>query len=147
MTIKNLHKQVVESAVQGAKLECGGFIPKGMGYFYPATVLTEVPAGTRAYIEELFGPVWSFIPVKDEVQAVQIANDTAFGLASGIFTGNIERGEELAKYIMAGNVSINVPSASDPRSPFGGIKNSGYGRELSAVGIHEFTNIKTINVA
>ncbi|MFI4955332.1 MAG: NAD-dependent succinate-semialdehyde dehydrogenase [Gammaproteobacteria bacterium] len=144
---ENLHKQVVETVVQGAQLECGGFIPKGMGYFYPATVLTEVPQDTPAYTQELFGPVISFIPVRDEFHAIQIANDTHFGLGSGIFTRDLERAAELAKYIAAGTVAINTTAASDARLPFGGIKNSGIGRELGGIGIREFTNIKTINIA
>lgn len=143
----HLHKQIVDTVVQGAGVECGGFMPEGMGYFYPPTVLVDVPKDTPAYDEELFGPVLSFIPVKDEAEAIKIANGTRFGLSSAIFTKDIKRAEKIARQLMAGGVFINKCTVSDPRMPFGGIKDSGHGRELNGDGIHEFTNIKTIVIA
>src|SRR3989338_2996270 len=100
-----------------------------------------------AYDEEIFGPVIALIRVKDEAQAIQIANATRFGLAGAVFTRNIARGEAIARdKIIAGSVNVNALVGSDPRLPFGGVKSSGYGRELAAEGIHEFMNIKTINI-
>jgi succinate-semialdehyde dehydrogenase/glutarate-semialdehyde dehydrogenase len=144
---ETLHKQVVISVSQGANASCGAFMPPTVGYYYPATVLTDVPPGTPAYDEELFGPVISFIPVKDAAEAIKVANATTFGLAAGIFTNNLEEAQRLALFIESGSVTINQFTASDPRLPFGGIKHSGFGRELGAFGIREFVNVKTINVA
>jgi succinate-semialdehyde dehydrogenase / glutarate-semialdehyde dehydrogenase len=144
----SLHDQVQESIAQGARCLCGGHIPNGPGAYYPPTVLTDVRKGMPAYEEELFGPVAAVIPVTDEAQAIETANDSAFGLGGGIFTRDIERGERLASEAMdAGFVCVNDTVRSDPRLPFGGIKESGYGRELSHYGIREFVNIKTVVVA
>jgi succinate-semialdehyde dehydrogenase/glutarate-semialdehyde dehydrogenase len=142
-----LHQQVVKSREMGATVLLGGFIPEGKGAFYPPTVLGNVVAGMPAYHEELFGPVAVLYRVKSEEEALRIANDTVFGLGAGIFTSDIERGKRLAeKGLEAGCVFINDFVKSDPRLPFGGVKESGYGRELSAVGIREFVNIKTVVV-
>jgi succinate-semialdehyde dehydrogenase/glutarate-semialdehyde dehydrogenase len=143
-----LHGQVVQSIAKGARLLCGGTIPDGPGAFYPATVLTDVHPGMPAYDEEMFGPVAAVIAAKDEADAVRIANDSPFGLGGGIFTRNLGRGERLAAdAIEAGAVFVNATVQSDPRLPFGGIRESGYGRELSVFGIREFVNIKTVVVA
>ncbi len=143
----HLHQQISASVEQGAKVLMGGFIPDGIGFYYPPTVLINVKKGMPAYHEELFGPVITFIDVDDEKQAIEIANESHFGLSAAIFTKNIERGEEIAHHhIHAGTVFVNDFVRSDPRLPFGGIKNSGIGRELGEEGIHEFVNIKTIGI-
>lgn len=140
-----LHRQVEESIAKGAKLLCGGYIPEGEGAFYPPTVLTNVKPGMPAYDDELFGPVASIIEAKDEKDAIRIANDNIYGLGAGIFSRNRKRAEEIAAtQLQAGNCFVNSFVHSDPRLPFGGVKQSGYGRELSIFGIREFTNIKTI---
>lgn len=140
-----LHKQVEDSIAKGAKLLCGGYIPKGEGAFYPPTVLTNVKKGMPAYDEELFGPVAAIIEAKDEQDAIRIANDSIYGLGAGIFSKNRAKAEKIAAtQLQAGNCFVNAFVHSDPRLPFGGIKQSGYGRELSAFGIREFVNIKTV---
>jgi succinate-semialdehyde dehydrogenase/glutarate-semialdehyde dehydrogenase len=143
----DLHRQVEESIKKGAKCLLGGEIPPGKGAFYPPTILTDVKKGMPAYDEEIFGPVAAIIPVKDEKEAIAAANDSVFGLGSAIFTSDIEKGTKLAeKELQAGCSFVNTFVRSDPRLPFGGIKESGYGRELSHYGIREFVNIKTIFV-
>jgi len=140
-----LHEQVKASIKLGAQLVCGGYIPEGEGAFYPATVLEAIKPGMPAYDEELFGPVAALFRVQSEEEAIFIANDTVFGLGAAIFTSNHEKALKLAeKGIEAGCVFINDFVKSDPRLPFGGVKQSGYGRELSLVGIREFVNIKTV---
>lgn len=142
-----LHQQVEKSRNMGATVLLGGYIPEGNAPFYPPTVLENVVPGMPAYHEELFGPVAVLFRVKTEEEAIRIANDTVFGLSAGIFTSDIEKGKRLAeKGLEAGCVFINDFVKSDPRLPFGGIKESGYGRELSAIGIREFVNVKTIQV-
>ena len=142
-----VHHQVQTSIDQGAKLEIGGKIPDREGFYYPPTVLTNVKKGIPAYEQEIFGPVISFINVKNEEEAIQVANDTKYGLSAAVFTQDIARGKKIAtEKIEAGTCAVNTFVTSDPRLPFGGIKQSGYGRELSAEGIHEFVNIKTINI-
>lgn len=144
---ENLHHQIEESVRMGAKALIGGFIPDMPGFYYPPTVLVNVKKGMPAYTEELFGPVLSFIDVQNEQEAIEIANDTPFGLAAGIFTRNTEHAEKIALIeLNTGTVFINHYVRSDPRLPFGGVKDSGFGRELSAEGIHEFVNIKTIAI-
>jgi len=143
-----LHDQVQRSLQAGARCLLGGDVPEGPGAFYPPTVLTNVTAGMPAYEEELFGPVAAVIPVADEEEAIRAANDTAFGLGAAVFTRNAARGEEIAaKRLQAGSCFVNAFVKSDPRLPFGGIKGSGYGRELGSFGIREFVNIKTVYVA
>lgn len=142
-----LHLQVEKSREMGAKVLLGGYIPNGEAALYPPTVLANVVPGMPAYHEELFGPVAVLFRVNTEEEAIQIANDTVFGLGAGIFTAHIEKGKQLAeKGLDAGCVFVNDFVKSDPRLPFGGVKESGYGRELSSVGIREFVNIKTIVV-
>lgn len=140
-----LHNQVEASLSQGAKCILGGEIPEREGAFYPPTILTEVSKGMPAYSEELFGPVASVIRVESLDEAVSVANDTSFGLGSGIFTKNTSLALKTAsEKIDAGACFINDFVKSDPRLPFGGVKESGYGRELAQFGIHEFVNIKTV---
>jgi succinate-semialdehyde dehydrogenase / glutarate-semialdehyde dehydrogenase len=142
-----LHQQVEESIKKGAKLLLGGRIPEGKGAYYPPTILSKVKKGMTAYNEELFGPVAALIKVKDEEEGIKIANDTRFGLGAAVFTKDVRRGEEIAaKKLKAGCCFVNELVKSDPRLPFGGIKESGYGRELSEFGIKEFVNIKTVYV-
>ena len=143
-----LHRQVQMSIDKGARCLLGGSIPQGRGAYYPPTVLTEVRKGMPAYDEELFGPVAAVISVSDEEEAIATANDSPFGLGGCVITRDRVRGERIAaERIESGMVFVNEPVRSDPRLPFGGVKESGYGRELSGYGIKEFVNIKTVYVA
>ncbi len=143
-----LHQQVEASIKAGAKCTLGGTIPFGVGAFYPPTILVNVDKDCPAYSEEMFGPVATVIRAKDEADAIRIANDTSFGLGSAIFTQNTKHGKKLAKeQLHAGACFVNDFVKSDPRVPFGGIKESGYGRELSKHGIREFVNVKSIHIA
>jgi succinate-semialdehyde dehydrogenase/glutarate-semialdehyde dehydrogenase len=143
-----LHEQVKLSIKKGAKPVLGGILPKGKNAFYPATVLTKVKPGMPAYDEEMFGPVAAIISAKDEADAIRIANDTNFGLGAAVFTRDQEKAEEIASTrLQAGACFANALVKSDPRLPFGGIKQSGYGRELGFFGIHEFVNIKSVYIA
>jgi len=142
-----LHKQVTDSVAKGAEIILGGEIPLLKGAFYPPTILENVKPGMPAYDKELFGPVASVIKVKDETEAIKVANDTVFGLGAAVFTNDDVKGEIIAeKKLQAGCCFVNDFVKSDPRLPFGGIKESGFGRELSDSGIKEFTNIKTVVV-
>jgi len=142
-----VHQQVQQCLQQGATLLTGGEIPNRKGFYYPATALKDVKKGMPAMDDEIFGPVIVFVDAKDEEEAIQIANDSRFGLAGGVFTKNIKRGLDIAtNKIRTGTCYVNGFVASDPRLPFGGIKFSGYGRELSKEGIHEFVNTKTVCV-
>lgn len=142
-----LHKQVMESHEKGAKILLGGSIPKVNGAFYPPTILENVQKGMPAYDEELFGPVAAIIRVENESEAIEIANDSNYGLGSAIYSKNIAKAEEIAaNKLEAGCCFVNSFVKSDPRLPFGGIKNSGYGRELGKYGIREFVNTKTVYV-
>jgi succinate-semialdehyde dehydrogenase / glutarate-semialdehyde dehydrogenase len=139
-----LHQQVIASVKRGARVLLGGEIPSGSGAYYPPTVLSEVKPGMPAYDDELFGPVAAIISAKNEDDAGRIANDSVFGLGAAVFTRDLKRGERIAREIEAGSTFVNALVASDPRLPFGGIKQSGYGRELGSYGIREFVNIKTV---
>jgi succinate-semialdehyde dehydrogenase/glutarate-semialdehyde dehydrogenase len=140
-----LQDQVKSSVDKGAKVLLGGEIPQMKGAYYLPTVLSNVSAGMPAYDEEIFGPVASLIKVKNEKETIEVANSTSFGLGSAVFTKDIERGERIAeKELIAGSCFVNEAVRSDPRLPFGGVKESGYGRELSLFGIKEFVNIKTV---
>ncbi|KTD75019.1 NAD-dependent succinate-semialdehyde dehydrogenase [Legionella waltersii] len=142
-----LHAQVEKSIKQGAKLLLGGIIPTGKGYFYPPTLLVNVKPGMTAFEEELFGPVLVIITAEDEKNAIQLANLTKYGLGAAVFTQDLSKGEHIATYeLEAGVCFVNALVASDPRLPFGGIKKSGYGRELSREGILEFVNTKTVSI-
>lgn len=141
----DLHAQVLESIDAGAECVLGGEIPDGSGAFYPPTVLTNVSEGMPAYEEELFGPVASVIKAKGEEEAIRIANDSDFGLGAAVFSQDEDRAEDIAaNRLEAGCCFVNSFVKSDPRLPFGGIKQSGFGRELSHYGIREFVNIKTV---
>ena len=139
-----LHRQVERSVAAGAQVVCGGNPVAGPGYFYEATVLDHVQPHMAAAAEETFGPVAAVLRVKSLEEAIAMANDTEFGLAAAIWTGDAVLGAACARQIEAGAVFVNGMVASDPRLPFGGIKQSGYGRELGSYGIREFTNIKTV---
>ena len=142
-----VHEQVTSSIEEGAKLLVGGEVPDVEGAFYPATLLDNVGPGMPAFDDEIFGPVASIIPVNDEAEAIRLANQTPFGLGGAVFTRDVEKGERIAaNEIEAGCCFVNDFVRSDPRLPFGGIKESGYGRELSEAGIREFTNMKTVYI-
>ena len=140
-----LHEQVMRSVAAGARLLLGGDIPDRPGAFYPATVITDVQQGMAAWSEELFGPVASIIPVADEAEAIAVANCTEFGLGGAVWTQDLARGERIAAEMLeSGAGFVNDMSKSDPRMPFGGIRNSGYGRELSHFGLREFVNVHSV---
>ena len=142
-----VHNQVIRSIDSGAKPELGGEIPDLKGSFYPVTLLSNVKPGMPAFDEEIFGPVFSLIMANDEDHAITLGNQTPFGLGAALFTKDIKKGEEIAKaQINAGLCFVNDFVKSDPRLPFGGVKESGYGRELSSYGLMEFVNIKTVVV-
>jgi succinate-semialdehyde dehydrogenase/glutarate-semialdehyde dehydrogenase len=145
--LEELHDQVKRSVHAGAVLRLGGKPLEGRGAFYPPTVLTGVRPGMAAFDEETFGPVAAVIRAEDAADAVALANRSSFGLGASLWTKDLRRGEALAAQIESGSVFINGMVKSDPRLPFGGVKRSGYGRELSAFGIREFVNIKTIWIA
>jgi succinate-semialdehyde dehydrogenase/glutarate-semialdehyde dehydrogenase len=143
----DLHRQVSATIAQGARVLLGAELSPGPGAFYPPTVLTDVTKGMPAYDEEFFGPVAAVIRARDENEAIRIANDSSFGLGAAVFTSDVARGERIAaEALQAGSCFVNTYVRSDPRLPFGGIKESGYGRELSAFGIREFVNVKTVYV-
>lgn len=142
-----LHQQVLASQALGATIRFGGEIPKRRGYYYPPTMLTNVHPGMPAFDDELFGPVLSIIIADDEAHAIRLANQSRYGLGAAVFTRDIARGEQMAMYeIEAGSCVVNGFVASDPRIPFGGIKCSGFGRELSREGILAFMNTKTVSI-
>lgn len=142
--LENLHRQVTESVEQGAELLLGGAPLDREGYFYPPTVLGAVGQGMPAYDEEIFGPVAAVIPAKDDAEAIRVANDTNYGLGASLWSADLKKAERLTGELEAGNVFVNGLVKSDPRLPFGGIKQSGYGRELGVHGIREFVNVKTV---
>jgi succinate-semialdehyde dehydrogenase/glutarate-semialdehyde dehydrogenase len=143
----HIHRQVTDSVAKGARLLLGGTVPDRPGAWYPATVLADVRPGQPAHDEEVFGPVAAIIAADDEVEAIRIANASEFGLGSGVLTGDLDRGRRIAaEELEAGMSFVNENVRSDSRTPFGGVKHSGYGRECSAYGIREFTNIKTVHV-
>jgi succinate-semialdehyde dehydrogenase/glutarate-semialdehyde dehydrogenase len=144
---ESLHRQVTISIEHGATLRMGGVIPPTPGFYYPITLLTDVTPGMPAFDDELFGPVFAMITAQDEADAIVLANQSRFGLGSAVFTRDIQRGEAIAMHeIQAGTCYVNGLVRSDPRLPFGGIKHSGYGRELAKQGLLEFMNVKTIGV-
>ena len=142
----NLQRQVDASVAAGARLLLGGETPQDVGLFYPPSVLTDVRPGMPAFDEEVFGPVVTLIPVADDAEALVLANQSAYGLGAAVFTQDVERAKRLAHQLECGVCFINDFVKSDPRLPFGGIKRSGYGREMSAIGIREFVNVKTVCV-
>jgi succinate-semialdehyde dehydrogenase/glutarate-semialdehyde dehydrogenase len=142
-----IHAQVSESARKGARVLTGGKIPDRPGAWYPPTVLTNVLPGQPAHDDEVFGPVAAIITAETEEEAISIANESEFGLGSGVLTSNLDRGRRIAsEELEAGLSFVNDNVRSDPRAPFGGVKHSGFGRECSAYGIREFVNIKTVHV-
>jgi len=142
--LQGVHDQVQKTVAAGAKLLTGGNRIHGPGFFYEPTVLVDVPKDSPAYAQEVFGPVAAFFRVPDAHNAVELANDTTFGLGSSAWTKDREEQKLFASELDAGMVFINAMVASDPRLPFGGVKRSGFGRELGMAGIREFTNTKTI---
>ena len=143
-----LHAQVAGTVAKGARVLLGGEMPTGRGWYYPTTVLDDVREGTPAYSEELFGPVASILAARDRAHAIRLANDTSFGLGAAIFTADVAEGERIARdELNAGCCFVNSFVRSDPRLPFGGIMDSGYGRELGRQGIHEFVNAKMVQLA
>ena len=145
---EELHEQVEESVKKGAKILCGGKLPEGDGFYYPATVLENLEPGQPAYDDELFGPVASLIKAKDTDDAMRIANDSRFGLGGGIFSKDEAKAKELAqKQFDTGMVFINSFGLAKPNMPFGGVKDSGYGREHGGFGLHEFVNAKSVMMA
>jgi succinate-semialdehyde dehydrogenase/glutarate-semialdehyde dehydrogenase len=144
----DLHRQVTESVAAGAVCTLGGTVPDGDGWYYPPTVLTGVTPGMPAFDEEVFGPVAAVIRVTSEDEAIDLANRSVYGLGAAVFTRDVARGREIAaRHLEAGACFVNAFVKSDPRLPFGGIKESGYGRELGREGIREFVNRKTVYVA
>lgn len=143
----SLHRQVEQSVARGARLLFGGRVPEAPGAFYPPTLLTAVHPGMPAFDEETFGPVAAVIRARDEGDALRLANASAYGLGASLWTRDRERAERLAGEIEAGCVFVNGIVKSDPRLPFGGIKRSGYGRELSEFGLREFVNVKSVWMA
>ncbi|WP_166254740.1 NAD-dependent succinate-semialdehyde dehydrogenase [Marinobacter salicampi] len=144
----DLHEQVKQSVEAGAKCILGGEIPEGKGYFYPATVLENVAPGQQAYDDELFGPVAALIKVKDEAEAMKVANDSIYGLGGGIFSRDEDRAIRLAReHFDTGMVNINGYQLAQPNLPFGGVKESGYGREHGGFGLHEFVNVKAVMIS
>jgi succinate-semialdehyde dehydrogenase len=140
----SLHKQVEGSVAKGARLLCGGKPVEGKGAFYPPTVLSGVTAGMPAFDDETFGPVAAITRVPDVAAAVYAANESQFGLSGNLWTKDVELARKVARELYTGGVFINGVTASDPRVPVGGVKNSGYGRELSHFGAHAFVNAQTV---
>ncbi|WP_027720603.1 NAD-dependent succinate-semialdehyde dehydrogenase [Maridesulfovibrio zosterae] len=140
----DLQNQVDRAVAAGGKLELGGVIPDGAGAFYPPTIIRDIPFDSEVSREEFFGPVAMIFRAENDEQAMQMANDSSFGLGGSVWTQDVERGLKLARQIEAGLVYVNGRVSSRPPLPFGGIKNSGYGRELSTYGIREFVNVKSI---
>jgi acyl-CoA reductase-like NAD-dependent aldehyde dehydrogenase len=141
---QHLHDQVFRSTGQGAELLLGGEPAPGPGFFYPATVLSRVAPGMAAFDEETFGPVAAFTEFADEAEAVRLANHPRYGLGGNVWTSDPERGVAIASQLDTGGVFVNGMTHSDARIPFGGVRRSGFGRELSSFGIREFTNIQTV---
>jgi len=141
---RTLHAQVEESVRRGARLLAGGRVPEGPGAFYPATILTAVSEGMPAFDEETFGPVAAVISARDEGEALRLANASAYGLGGSVWSRDRERAERLAGELEVGSVFVNGLVKSDPRLPFGGVKRSGHGRELSEYGLREFVNVKSV---
>ena len=142
--IENISGIVEDAREKGAEILLGGSEMEGKGYFYKPTILTNVKSDMRIYDEETFGPVAPITVVEDEKEAIKRANDIEFGLGASIWTENLIKAEKLSRQIESGIVSVNNVVISDPRIPFGGIKHSGFGRELSRYGMLEFVNIKSV---
>jgi len=143
---QTLHRQVVESERRGAELRFGGRVPEGPGAFYPPTLLTAVRPGMAAFDEETFGPVAAVIRARDSDDALRLANASGYGLGAAIWSADRSAAEAMAGELEVGVAVVNGIVKSDPRLPFGGVKRSGYGRELSEIGLREFVNVKTVLV-
>lgn len=143
----DLHEQVQKSVEKGAKLLCGGKVPDEKGFYYPATILENPQPGSPAYDDELFGPVAVLFKAKDEEDAIRIANDHRYGLGGGVFSKDADRAKQIAHKIDTGMVNVNGYNLSQPNMPFGGVKESGYGREHGGFGMKEFVNIKSIVIS
>ncbi len=144
--LDRLVQQVDKAVAAGARVVCGGKRLEGPGTFMSPTILTDIHPGNPAFHQEFFGPVALFFPVKDEAEAIALANDSPYGLGGSVFTRDLERGKRVARQIETGMVFINQATSTAPELPFGGVKNSGYGRELSEFGIQEFINRKLIRM-
>jgi succinate-semialdehyde dehydrogenase/glutarate-semialdehyde dehydrogenase len=142
--LNGVHEQVQKSVAAGAKLLTGGKRVPGPGFFYEPTVLAGAPRESPAFREEVFGPVASIFRVRNNQEAIELANDSIFGLGASVWTSDAQEQEFFTSELESGMVFVNGMTISDPRVPFGGVKRSGYGRELSAIGIREFTNVKTV---
>jgi succinate-semialdehyde dehydrogenase / glutarate-semialdehyde dehydrogenase len=142
-----IHDQVERAVGEGARLMTGGRKLSRAGFYYAPTVLADVAPGSVAFVEEIFGPVAAVIRARDRDHAVALANDTSFGLGGAVFTQDIAKGEHVARELEVGCAFVNGMVKSDPRLPFGGVKRSGYGRELASFGIREFVNVKTVWIA
>ncbi len=145
--VDDIERQVKKSVEMGAKILLGGKRMQRKGNYFEPTVLTDVTSEMPVFKEETFGPVLAIVKVRDEEEAIALANDSQYGLGGCVWTNNIEKGERIARAVESGAMFVNSMTKSDPRLPFGGIKNSGYGRELSQYGIKEFVNIKTISIS
>jgi succinate-semialdehyde dehydrogenase/glutarate-semialdehyde dehydrogenase len=145
--VEDIERQVNESIAAGARLVTGGKRMDRPGCYYQPTILADVRRGMPVFSQETFGPVVSIIPVESEEEAVAVANESEFGLGGCVWTKDIARGERVARLVETGAMFVNGMTKSDPRIPFGGIKKSGYGRELGSYGIKEFVNLKTIWIA
>jgi succinate-semialdehyde dehydrogenase/glutarate-semialdehyde dehydrogenase/succinyl-CoA reductase len=143
--LREVESQVRDAVRKGAKITCGGKRMAGSGYFFQPTVLENFSAKMKVLSEEVFGPVAPLVRVKDDAEAADWANGTVYGLGASVWTRDMERAAKLAKKLDAGVVFVNGFVKSDPRMPFGGVKESGYGREISRFGIREFTNVKGVN--
>jgi acyl-CoA reductase-like NAD-dependent aldehyde dehydrogenase len=141
---EKLHQQVLRSVAQGARLASGGEPPQGIGFFYPATVVLAATPGMAVFDEETFGPVAAFTRFATEEEGLRLANHSRYGLGGNIWTADVDRGSRLAAELDTGGVFVNGMTHSDARIPFGGVKRSGFGRELHHFGIREFTNIQTV---
>ncbi len=144
--LEELLDQLQRSVDAGARILCGGRRVPGDGFFLEPTVLAEVTADMAVAREEVFGPIAPILVVKDEAAAVALANDSEFGLGGSVWTRDLERGIRVARQVESGTLFVNSITKSDPRMPFGGVKKSGLGRELSKYGLKEFVNVKGINV-
>ena len=142
--LQDIEIQIQDAVAKGAILHRGGKAIEGEGHYFEATIISNISKDMKLYYEETFGPVFSIFRVSDEKEAIALANDSSFGLGGSLWTENKERGIALARQIESGAVFVNGMTKSDPRLPFGGIKKSGFGRELSYYGIREFLNMKTI---
>ena len=144
--VSDLERQIEQLSAAGAKILTGGKRIEGKGNYFQPTVITDIKPGTPAYYEELFGPAAMFFVVQDAQEAARIANDSQFGLGASVWTNDPKERDYFIDEIESGMVFVNAMTASDPRLPFGGVKHSGYGRELGIYGIREFVNIKTVYI-